>query len=174
MRARFISEIFKEESDPIKDMGIGLTYHIKNIQKALRNMKEPFWDDEDYVEDEYGIKLTFLPDFVEPDDFYDSVNLKRRWHHINVFEPFKIKYYIDLNLESNIAFRIIIITNEDIKNWKWIDKKILSKDVIHLTPEEIVKMIQNDWRSYDDKNPAIDAYKYAETNYEKTQKRIRF
>lgn len=34
MRARFINEKFKEDTDPIKDMGIGMDHYIYGIEKT--------------------------------------------------------------------------------------------------------------------------------------------
>jgi hypothetical protein len=165
MRAKFIFEKFKEESDPIKDMGIGLTRHIQNIRKALKKMTEPKWEEEDYIEDEYVIKLDSKREYVDPDDFFDSVYFTDTWNEMGVFDPFEMIYYFDVNLEENIANRVFSIKNSNIEDWEWWDQKIISQDPISLTAEELVKLIQDDWESYDSEKAAIEAHELAYEAY---------
>lgn len=172
MRAKFIYEKFKEDSDPIRDMGIGLTRHMQNIRKALKKMREPSWDEEDYIEDEYIIKLDSSPDYVAPDHLLSSKNFQRGWEEIGIFDPFEIVDYISIMLEENVIERAIRITNSNIEGWEWFDRKILSKDPISLSTEEIVELIKKDWFEYSYKDAMIEAHEEAETDYEKTQKRI--
>jgi hypothetical protein len=172
MRAKFIFEKFTEHSDPIKDMSIGLIRHIQNIRKALKKMKEPSWDEEEYIEDEYRINLDSSPDYVAPDDLLSSGNFDNSWGHIGVFDPFEIIYYFSIDLEENTAERLIRITNTNVNLWEYMDSKLLSNDPISLTPQEIVDLIHKDFMNYDTEPAAIEAHEYAETDFEKTQKRI--
>ena len=172
MRAKFIYEKFTEDSDPIKDMGIGLTRHIQNIRKALKKMKEPSWDEEEYIEDEYRINLDSISEYVAPDNLLSSRNFDNNWDHIGVFDPFEIVYYFSINLEENTAERLIRITNTNVNLWEYMDSKLLSNDPISLNPQEIVDLIHKDFINYDTEPAAIEAHEYAETDFEKTQKRI--
>jgi hypothetical protein len=172
MRAQFIYETFKEDSDPIHDMGIGMARHLQNIQKALKKMKQPHWDEEEYIEDEFVIKLDSSPDYVAPQDFSNFGKFSVSWEDIGVFDPFEIVYYFDVNLEENRASRGVRITNTNLEGWDWFDQKLISDDVLNLTPEELVALIEKDWFQYSTKEAAIEAHEYAEIDYERTQKRI--
>lgn len=165
MRAKFIYEVFREESDPIKDMGIGLTRHIQNIKKSLIKMKNPKWEEVDYIEDEYVIKLDSKPEYVAPDDLLSSRNFESEWGDIGVYDSFAMIYYFDVNLEENIANRVVSIKNPNIEDWEWWDQKIISDDPIHLTAEELVELIQYDWQSYDNEKAAIEAHELASEAY---------
>jgi len=172
MRAHTIYEKFTEDSDPIKDMSIGLTRYIQNIRKALTKMKEPSWDEEEYIEDEYRINLDSIPEYVAPDNLLSSRNFNNSWGHIGVFDPFEIVYYFSINLEENTAERLIRITNTNVNLWEYMDSKLLSNDPISLNPQEIVDLIHKDFINYDTESAAIEAHEWAETDFEKTQKRI--
>lgn len=165
MRAKFIYEVFKEDSDPVKDMGIGMIRHIQNIEKALIKMKNPKWEEVDYIEDEYVIKLDSKPEYVAPDDLLSSRNFESEWGDIGVYDSFVMIYYFDVNLEENIANRVVSIKNPNIEDWEWWDQKILSQDPISLTPEELVQLIQDDWESYDSEKAAIEAHEFAYEAY---------
>ena len=47
MRAKFINEDFKQDSDPVKDMNVGLKDYEDYVNKTLKNEgydKDEYWD----------------------------------------------------------------------------------------------------------------------------------
>jgi len=75
MRAQFINEKFKEDTDPIKDMGIG-AFTKKFIQREIKRLRGTVDEDlvesviEELAQEVYGAAFEIYLDFEDKEEFY--------------------------------------------------------------------------------------------------------
>jgi hypothetical protein len=168
-----LNEKFVEDSDPIHDLGIGLIRKFNEIKEALLKEAMPiFWEEKDIREDELIIQLD-ATDYLM---LYD--NLQRittdKWSKVGVFSNFEVRYYIDIELKENIVERMIIVTNSDIKDFEYTDRKIICDNPIDIDAEELSHLIYSDLGNYDYKNAVKEAWEIAKVEHEKEQKRLSY
>jgi len=84
MRAEFIYEKFKEESDPIKDMGIGVPGILEEIEKIFKELVQKYKLDTsiDFFENGWYIGYSIqIPDDNSYDCEYASIYLSKNNHY---------------------------------------------------------------------------------------------
>jgi len=92
MKAKFINEKFKEDTDPIKDMGIG-AFTKKFIQREIKKLRGTVDEDivEDFIgdlsQDEYGAAFELYLSFEDKEELYFLYNImgKKRIKVIGFF-----------------------------------------------------------------------------------------
>ena len=75
MKAQFVNERFKEDTDPIKDMGIGAFTH-KFIQREIKKLRGTIDEDTieesiiDLAQDEYSAAFEIYLEYDDKEEFY--------------------------------------------------------------------------------------------------------
>lgn len=178
MRAKFINEKFIEDSDPVKDMNIGLTRRFNEIKKLLEDMNKDMsidiaFDEIEENRDEFTIK-TDTTSFLHIDDYRPR---GPSWEDVGVYSSFEFNYYLDILLPENKIIRAIYLKNPDIKDFNYWNKKIICDNILKINNNDIAKLINNDYLNIENTKEFDDgldeAWDLAEVDYEKTQKRIR-
>jgi len=173
MRAKFIYEKFEKESDPIKDMNIGLIKELRRIKDAIEEKTNMFWDDIELHEDTLIIE-------AENISILDTNHYLTRdydWKSVGITSDFILEYYIDIIGEKNEIIRALVLRNPDIENFESWHKKTLSNNFLDMKDNEIAYLIESDYLGLETSDELYDgfseAFVLAETEHEKTQKRIK-
>jgi hypothetical protein len=90
MRAKFINEDFKEESDPVKDMNVGIKDYEDYVEKTL---KQEGYDSDEYWQWFYDVMI----DLNRPQDLIEMI--------IDVMKYTPLDYQIEWADDSLGAWR---------------------------------------------------------------------
>jgi len=160
-----INEKFTEDGDPIHDMGIGMIKHLHAIRKELEDENfEISWESIDENKKFLTLQLDSY-DYVDVENFNSKGKKYYDWNEIGISGAFNWIYYIDIDLIKNKVKRSSNFTHSDIDGFDYWDRKILCKDAMNTSTEEIIAKIIDDWFKYDVSNAAEEAWDIAETNY---------
>ena len=137
----FLNEKFVQNSDPVKDMNIGLIRKFKDICKTIKENIAINWESFETDEDELMLKANAILQMYGRYEFHT-------YKYSNYKDPIVLDYYIDLNMNKNILERTVITNTYREAHEGIIDEEVLIKKVNRYTPKEIVDIIVDDYINY--------------------------
>jgi len=165
-----LNEKFEEESDPIKDMNIGLVKELNRLINIIEEETNIWWDNIELQKDTLIIEAENISMIGIEHHLVNEYAFK----NVGVYDDFILEYYINIVGEKNQIIRTVIIRNPGIEDFESWHKKILSNNFLDMKDNEIVYLIDKDYISLENSDELTTAFKealeIAETEWEKIQK----